>query len=172
MNGDINVIVVNKPPVSTYVLSEYNLKIDYPMNWIRMDSKDLPEPINTAFFPPPPKGTHFSISDSEGLYLAVMNPEPSRTTLEDWVNGDIQDMKRQFPDLRVHDSFPRTIPSRNGETIPAYQIVYSQSDLKTLLVMALKDKRTYQFNYSSDRENYERFYPVIDEMISSIEFLS
>lgn len=76
-----------KPPISTYVLSEYNLKIDYPMNWIRVDSKDLPEPINTAFFPPPPKGTPFSMGNSEGLYLAVMNPEPGRTTLDDWVRS-------------------------------------------------------------------------------------
>lgn len=85
---------------------------------------------------------------------------------------DLQSMKLDFPDFILHESFPRTISTRNGEVIPAYQIVYSQSDFKTLLVMALKDKKSYQFNYSSIPENYERLYPVIDEMITSIEFLS
>ncbi|CAN5394069.1 hypothetical protein BH18THE2_BH18THE2_32030 [soil metagenome] len=152
-----------------YVLPEYNLKINYPTDWIKLDPEL--DPINIAFFPPSPKGTPFSIKDTEGLYIIIMNPSTGIMTLEDWVNGNIEDMKLQFPDFTIHESFPRTIPSTNGRTIPAYQIVYSQSVLKTLLIMALKDEKSYQFNYTSDREHYERFYPVIHEMLSSIEFL-
>lgn len=164
--------MLDKPPVSICVLPEYNLKIEYPINWIKLDRKNLPDPINIAFMSPPPKSTPFSISESEGLFLSIMHPQSGRKTLENWVNGDTESMKLQFPDFTIHDSFPRTISSTDGQTTPAYQLVYSQCDLKTLLVMAIKDEKAYQFNYSSTFEKYEIFFPVIEQMICSIEFLS
>jgi hypothetical protein len=116
--------LLDKPPVSICVLPEYNLKIEYPINWIKLDRKNLPDPINIAFMSPPPKGTPFSITESEGLFLSIMHPQSGRKTLENWVNGDMESMKLQFPDFTIHDSFPRTISSTDGQTTPAYQLPY------------------------------------------------
>jgi hypothetical protein len=145
-----------------YILSEYGLKIKYPATWIKVDT-DLPPPAAVVFFSPREDP---SDSFNEHLVLGVVDMT-TNTTLEELRDGNLQDLKEKNSDFVLHESVPTTIAG-----IPAWHLIFTSGGQRTLAVYMIRGNRLFIINYVSQPEKYFKFLLIVEQMITSIEFLS
>lgn len=143
-----------------YVLPEYNLKIIYPATWTKQDT-NLPELVKIAFF-----SQREDLSDSYSEYFSLgVNEIPAGMTLEVLRDAQLQSLKQANSSL--HESVPTTIAG-----IPAWQLVYTSEGLRALDVLMVRGNEVFMFVYRSQPEKYFKFLPIVEQMITSVEFLS
>jgi len=145
-----------------YILSEYGLKIKYPATWTKVDT-DLPPPAAAVFFSPMEDP---SDSFNEHLVLGVVDMTIT-TTLEELRDGNLRDLNEKNSDFILHESVPTTIAG-----IPAWHLIFTSGGQRTLAVYMIRGNRLFIINYVSQPEKYFKFLSIVEQMITSIEFLS
>lgn len=145
-----------------YQSSEYDFKINYPAMWDKKDN-DLPDNLSKVFFLSPSENSDDSFL--EALSISVQE-NSENYTLTEWVEANIQDMKNKHPDFVLIDSLPTTIAN-----LTAHQLVYTDSGYQSLCVVTKKGNSIYYIIYQAQQEKYLKFLSVIEQMISSFEFL-
>ena len=141
-------------------MPEYNLKIIYPATWTKQDT-NLPELVKIAFF-----SQREDLSDSYSEYFSLgVNKIPAGMTLEVLRDAQLQSLRQAKSSL--HESVPTTIAG-----IPAWQFVYTSEGLRALDVLMVRGNEVFMFIYRSQPEKYFKFLPIVEQMITSVEFLS
>jgi ribosomal protein L40E len=145
-----------------YQSPDYNFKINYPATWEKKD-KDLPNDLIKVFFLSPSENSIDPYLES--LSIAVQEISENYT-LDDWIEAGIQDMKNKHSDFVLIESLPTTISN-----LIAHQFVYTEDVYQSLCVATKKVNSIYFILYKAQEEKYFKFLSVIEQMISSFEFI-
>jgi eukaryotic-like serine/threonine-protein kinase len=147
-----------------YESPEYQLKIDYPSEWLKVDDKTvLHDNIIVGF------GRRGYDSFLESLTILVLKipPNASNISPKELVDQNILDLKNKNPSFNLIELFPRTIAG-----LPAYQVLYTTSGYKTLNVCTIKGNKVYMIVYGAKPDTYQNYISTVEQMIASFEFLS
>jgi hypothetical protein len=142
--------------------SDYNFKINYPAMWEKKDN-DLPDDLSKVFFLSPSESSVDPFL--EALSIAVQEIS-ANYTLEEWIEANIQDMKNKHSDFVLVESLPTTVAN-----LPAHQFIYTEEGYQSLCVATKKGNSIYFILYKAQQEKYFKFLYVIEQMISSFEFI-
>jgi hypothetical protein len=140
----------------------YNFKINYPALWEKKDN-DLPDDLSKVFFLSPSENSVDPFL--EALSIAVQEISENYT-LTEWIEANIQDMKNKHSDFVLIESLPTTVAN-----LPAHQLVYTENGYQSLCVATKKGNSIYFILYKAQEEKYFKFLSVIEQMISSFEFI-
>ena len=143
------------------VVPEWNFKINYPASWLRVDRAFVGPPVVVGFMSPKE-----SPSDPFMESFNVATEDVPDVTLQSLVDSSVANKKQSDPSFVLIESVPTTLGG-----IPAHQIVFTESELKSLCVMALKQRKSYYLLYQAKPDKYIKFLAIAEQMISSFQFL-
>jgi eukaryotic-like serine/threonine-protein kinase len=149
-----------------YESPEYNLKIDFPDTWRKIDKTTESQPFIVAF-----RRLKENPSD---LYLETVDIQVrdiptniSNMSLGQYIELQIKNLKAVNPDFSLVESTPTTIAGN-----AAHQLLYISKGDKRLFISTIKGDKIYNIMYNSKPEKYQEYLSTIEQMIASFEFLS
>jgi hypothetical protein len=149
-----------------YESLEYNLKIDFPDTWRKIDKTTESQPFIVAF-----RRLKENPSD---LYLESVDIQVrdtptniSNVSLGQYIELQIKNLKAVNPDFSLVESTPTTIAGN-----AAHQLLYISKGDKRLFFSTIKGDKIYNITYNSKPEKYQEYLSTIEQMIASFEFLS
>lgn len=135
----------------------YGFNIKHPQIWKR---EDLENPITgevVAF-----------VSPETGNSRLTIIVDTFDGTLEDLTTSNSQIIQQNFPKVQIIEQGTTTISNK-----PASQIVFTSKDGDTLLkhmqVSTLEGDRAYIVNYTAEIDKYNRFLPIVQDMVQSLK---
>lgn len=153
----------NQQEWETYVNSNLNIKIQYPLDWQR---QDLPYPgltqeVVTFLSQQAANQGNFQ----ENITISVIDYSG---TLSDSKDTFINEIKKGITGANVIESGSSTLANR-----PAIQVIYTGNDanheLKNLKIWTLSGDKAYVITYTADAKDYNRFLSIANSMIKSFE---
>jgi hypothetical protein len=147
-----------------YVDSKSGISLEAPYGWL-IGSSNMGGEYLTSFFGPE--------AEAEGSMIFVNRKknDPEETTLDEDADKNIAREQRQYKEFTVRPD------SRGTITVSGFNAVRYIADFKQL--MSEKDTVRYQFflvsptkeceiRFETGKENFDRFRPVFDSIISSL----
>lgn len=149
------------------VLPDYDMKIKYPATWEKIDKQDLKRPLVVLF-----RSSNETRSDpflhSLAIGVIAVNADLSRRlTPKKCADSTSDSFKEKHSDFVLLESMPTTLAG-----LPAQQVVFTANGKKYLYVFAPRVNRVYFIVYASMPGKYLKFLSIIEQMITSFEFLS
>jgi len=150
----------------TYENSTYGIKIQYPSNWNEEQNgtkQDTETDIVT--FNPPASNSNASlditiddISDEKGISLAQ------------YAGDSLIDLKQSLKNFKLVGS---TTTGNVLSGLPAYKSVYTSVDGNTMLkdmeTGVIKDDKAYILTYEAGTNEYDKYLPIIQQLINSFQ---
>lgn len=147
---------------STYKQSNLGITIKYPQSWQRQNIDNIFTKELVTFLSPQSGADNFQ----EKVTLSV----------EDY-SGSLEQSKEDFT-KEINQISAAEIIETSSTTLafkPAFKIIYTGKDrennldLKNLQIWTLKANKAYIITYSAEQEDYDKFIPVVEEMIKTFE---
>ena len=142
------------------------LSIQAPKNW---QLKDDSNPQTQAAFFAQKENRDDKFVENVSLYISDVSAKPD-VTVEETVTAWIDQSKLDYP-----DSFE--LVSQENATlggISAVKVVATAKDdispLKSMIVFALKDGKSYILAYSAEEKSFDKFLPDVENLINSFKF--
>jgi hypothetical protein len=149
------------------ILPEYNLKINYPVTWERIERKTGLKPPSIIGFRTPKENTSDSFLGI--VTIGIISNLPSNITLKEYTDLNVKNLRKKYTDFLLIESTSTTITARD---IPAYTLVYVERGMKSLVVTTIKENKAYIIMYRHKPEKYVKYVATAQKMVSSFEFLS
>jgi hypothetical protein len=156
-----------------YTNPQYGFSLLYPSSWI---NEEIAPGANLTFlisFSPPPQ----EFGESVFVYIAVKNLTGNSTSLKQFAEQEISFLERPPAATSLtEDTSVRTILDSEPTTIagntPAQKVVYSEKVSGTLSkimeVYAVNDDKGYILSYLTDTAIYDKYLPIVQKMIDSL----
>ncbi|NJR21810.1 MAG: protein kinase [Richelia sp. CSU_2_1] len=148
---------------ASYENLENRFKISYPDNW---DKQEESNPISkevVQFISP----LESNADSFQERLIVTVEPSGDRT-LEDYAKLSKQEILKLDLNAKITKEGAFTIARKSG-----YRIVYTTKmgdrELKKLEALTLKNDKAYLITYEAESGNYEKFLPVVEKAIKSIE---
>jgi eukaryotic-like serine/threonine-protein kinase len=163
----------NSNNVATYENQTYNIKIDYPDNWLKNDIGDkttgelvrLSSPPSSSNPNPNPNN-----DSSVELILEIQNFDKP-VTLDELTSLRVNDITQFFTDAKIHES--QAIKLKNLPDVSAHEVIYSgkddKVDVKRKAVWLVKNNKAYIVTYSAPERNYNTHLTTADAIINSLK---
>jgi eukaryotic-like serine/threonine-protein kinase len=151
----------------TYENSTYGIKIQYPSSWDQEENgtrQDTETDVVTVYAP----AINFSasldisiddISDEKGIALAQ------------YANDGIIDLKQSLKDFQLIGSTTNNVLSG----LPAYISIYTYVDenitFEDMEIGAIKGDKVYILTYEAGMNEYDKYLPIIQQMINSFQIM-
>ena len=154
----------------TYTNSNYGITIQYPSDW------KIGEHIYTNRFVVNFTSTLKNNSDTFPATITV-SVEPlkqNRTTLNEFTITTLDNAKQSLPNLQLIESNATTLASN-----PAHRIVYTftssdpsvQLHFQSMNIWTLKENKVYSISYTQARSQFNKYLPIIQNMIHSFDII-
>ncbi|MEO0840281.1 MAG: protein kinase [Cyanobacteria bacterium J06643_5] len=149
---------------SNYQQSSLGITIKYPPDWQRQDIDNFITKEVVAFLPP-------QSSDKDNFREKVI------LSIEDY-SGSLEQSRNDFTKEINQTVTAAEIIKTNSTTLafkPAYQIIYTWQDeennldLKNLQIWTLQGNKAYILTYTAQKDNYDKFMPIVEKMIKTFE---
>ena len=145
----------------TYENRTYGIKIHYPVNWeVIKDPSSFP-------FPLPNFVVAFLSPTKDNIVIANGNLPADITTLDEYTDASINEIKRNAADFKLIESSQSTLAGN-----PAHKIVFTYANVKQMEVWTIKDNKQYMIAYGSNSMDYSAYLPTAQKMIDSFEIES
>jgi Double zinc ribbon len=146
---------------------EFDIKIKYPATWHRIDKQDLKPPLVLAF-----RSSKETRSDqfleTMGISVLQVSADLSKNlTPQSCAESTIQSFKEENSDFVLLESTTTTLAG-----LPAQQVVFTAGGKKYLYVCTPRANKVYFIMYVSKPEKYLKFLSIIEQMVTSFEFIS
>lgn len=148
-----------------YVNSTYGIKVQYPSSWDKEENvtrQDTQTDVVTFY----PQATNSNasldisiddISDEKGIALAQ------------YASGGISDLKQSLKNFKLVGLSTNNVLSG----LPAYKSIYTYADQNTIFkdmeIGAIKGDKAYILTYEAGMNEYEKYLPIIQELINSFQ---
>jgi len=148
-----------------YVNSTYGIKVQYPSSWDKEENgtrQDTQTDVVTFY----PQATNSNasldisiddISDEKGIALAQ------------YASGGISDLKQSLKNFKLVGLSTNNVLSG----LPAYKSIYTYADQNTIFkdmeIGAIKADKAYILTYEAGMNEYEKYLPIIQELINSFQ---
>jgi len=148
-----------------YVNSTYGIKLQYPSSWDKEENGTRQDTeTNVVTFYPPATNSNASldisiddISDEKGIALAQ------------YASGGISDLKQSLKNFKLVGLTTNNVLSG----LPAYKSIYAYADqnttFKDMEIGAIKGDKAYVLTYEAGMNEYEKYLPIIQELINSFQ---
>ena len=148
-----------------YVNSTYGIKVQYPSSWDKEENGTRQDTeTNVVTFYPPATNSNASldisiddISDEKGIALAQ------------YASGGISDLKQSLKNFKLVGLTTNNVLSG----LPAYKSIYAYADqnttFKDMEIGAIKGDMAYVLTYEAGMNEYEKYLPIIQELINSFQ---
>jgi hypothetical protein len=159
------------PQVEEWLLYEnatYNVQMQYPSSWTQAHTDAIPDrfiQVSDFFSPTEADG-------SSASFRISIDDSPQSSNIEDYLEESISifGASASYQDFNVVES--ATNATLAG--MPAYTIVATYTDptlgpRMTLETGTIFEDEVYYLSYFADSQDYERYLPIIQEMIDSFE---
>ena len=147
----------------TYENSIRGIKIDYPSDWTKQEqSSDF-----IAFL-----SSQEDDSDNflENFNLIIQDLSTQPRTLSEYTELSIAEIEQNTVDAKIIYSESITTDGN-----PSHKLIYSGkgefNNLKWMQIYIIKDDKAYVLTYTAEEDAYDFFEDIIEEMISSFEFI-
>jgi eukaryotic-like serine/threonine-protein kinase len=149
-----------------YESPEYNLKIDFPDTWRKIDKTTESQPFIVAFRRLKENPSDLYL-ESVDIQVRDIPTNISNISLSQYIELQIKNLKAVNPDFSLVESTPTTIAGN-----AAHQLLYISKGDKRLFFSTIKGDKIYNITYNSKPEKYQEYLSTIEQMIASFEFLS
>jgi eukaryotic-like serine/threonine-protein kinase len=149
-----------------YESPEYNLKIDFPDTWRKIDKTTESQPFIVAFRRLKENPSDLYL-ESVDIQVRDIPTNISNMSLGQYIELQIKNLKAVNPDFSLVESTPTTIAGN-----AAHQLLYISKGDKRLFISTIKGDKIYNIMYNSKPEKYQEYLSTIEQMIASFEFLS
>ena len=149
-----------------YESPEYNLKIDFPDTWRKIDKTTESQPFIIAFRRLKENPSDLYL-ESVDIQVRDIPTNISNISLSQYIELQIKNLKAVNPDFSLVESTPTTIAGN-----AAHQLLYISKGDKRLFFSTIKGDKIYNITYNSKPEKYQEYLSTIEQMIASFEFLS
>jgi eukaryotic-like serine/threonine-protein kinase len=162
----------SSPNTVTYQNQNYNIKINYPENWLKNDVGDKTTGELARFSLVANLNTNTTPNNDSPveLILEIQNFDKP-VTLEELTNLRVNEITQFFTDAKIHESHSTKL--KNALDIPAHEVVYSgkddKTDVKRKAVWLVKNNKAYIITYSAPERNYDTYLSTADAMINSLK---
>lgn len=165
-NPSNNISATNVNNFLTYENSDYAIKIQYPVNWLKNDVGDKTTG-ELAKFTVPPK----TAADNSKVELILETQNlPKPLDISEFTNSKVGEITQFFTDAKIHESHSITLKSL--PEIPAHEVVYSGKDeqltVKRKAVWLVKNNQAYIITYSAPEKDYDTYLNTASAMINSL----
>ncbi len=138
----------------TYENSEYGIQIDYPSSW----GKTEPDDVIVAFM------SQGESTSQANLNLVMNDLSEQNLELKEYTQLVLEQLKQTFPDIEILKSRSTVLAN-----IPAYQVIYTTSNVKVMQIWTIKHKISYIWTYTTKEEEFEEHQRTIEAMLDSFE---
>jgi serine/threonine-protein kinase len=150
-----------------YVNSTYGIKLQYPSSWDKEENGTRQDTqTDVVTFSPPAISSNASldisiddISDEKGIALAQ------------YANNGISDLKQSLKNFKLVGLTTNNILAG----LPAYKLIYTYADQNTIFkdmeIGAIKGDKAYILTYEAGMNEYDKYLPIIQEMINSFQII-
>ncbi|MEG3844439.1 protein kinase [Microcoleus sp. herbarium14] len=156
-------VLDNADGFTSYENQQNFLKMKYPDNW---DKQEQPQIVNqevVKFISPLEK------EDDRFREQVTVIVEPSGDkTLDDYTKSSKQEILKLDKNAKIVQDVASTMAGKNGHRV-VYTTKEGDRELKKLEVWTLKHDRAYLIAYEAQAEKYDKFLPVVEKMIKSLE---
>lgn len=148
-----------------YINSTYGIKLQYPSGWDKEENgtRQDTETSVVTFYPPATNSNASldisidDISDEKGIALAQ------------YASGGINDLKQSLKNFKLVGLTTNNVLSG----LPAYKSIYTYADQNTIFkdmeIGAIKGDKAYILTYEAGINEYEKYLPIIQELINSFQ---
>lgn len=151
-----------------YNLTNYDntvqgIKIQYPDNWNKQEESNPITKEVVQFISPKEKD-----GDFQERLIVTVEPTTNNQTLDEYTKLSKQEILNLDKNAKIAKEEESTLAGKNG-----YRVVYTTKEgdreLKKLDVWTLKYDKAYLITYEAEASKYEKFLPVVEKMIKSLE---
>jgi hypothetical protein len=156
-----------------YIDEFYGISILYPCVWQKVALEDMSQqnpnsPLVVGFISPP------NIDGDPSMAFVVIGVfELKSGTLDQLVNGITNEME-QASDIELLDSIQTTLAGYNPAQGIVYQVSgdpdFADGNAKILNLYTQVNDRVYKIIYKAGTEYYDNHFPIVENMINSIQF--
>jgi eukaryotic-like serine/threonine-protein kinase len=153
----------NADNFTSYENPENFLKMKYPENWDKQEQPKAPSGEFVKFISPLEKD-----GDSFQEKVTVTVEPNSDNTLNEYTNLSKQEIFKLEKNAKIVEDVAYSMAKNKGHRV-VYTIKEGDRELKKLQVWTLKHDRAYLIAYEAQAEKYDKFLPVVEQMIKSVE---
>ena len=156
-----------------YTNEFYGISILYPCVWQKVALEDMAQPdpnspIVVGFISPP------NIDGDPSMAFVVISAyELKSGTIDQLVDGVTNDL-RQSLDTEILDSIQTTLAGYNPAQGIVYQVsgdpAFDDGKAKILNLYTQVNDSVYKITYKAGTEYYDNHFPIVENMINSIQF--
>jgi eukaryotic-like serine/threonine-protein kinase len=148
-----------------YVNSTYGIKLQYPFSWDKEENgtKQDTETDVVTFYPPAANSNASldisidDISDEKGIGLAQ------------YASSGVSDLKQSLTNFKSLGLATNSVLAG----LPAYKSIYTYVDQNTIFkdmeIGAIKGDKIYILTYEAGINEYDKYLPIIQELINSFQ---
>ena len=162
--NDMPVGGISQQPFLSYLNFSQGIRVAYPAGWMKQDQTSPQGFI--VFFASPQEDLSDRFSENVNIFVESI---PPGMTLEQYAQGCLQGMAQQ--PIQFLEQVPTTIAGRK-----AYRFVFT-GPLQAPVPMSGKycqhllvaNSKGYVVTYTAELHKYDKFLPVIEHMLNSLE---
>jgi serine/threonine-protein kinase len=141
-----------------YTNPTFGISIQYPADWGRLDLSFLQnDSADIDFYP---------LDDASGALSVRILVESLLPSQKDMTFDEYTNMKIDSTEGQIIESNSSTLAN-----LPAHEILFSNSVLKTLQVWTLKDDRVFTITYEAGEEDFQNDLQVARRMMESFQII-
>jgi hypothetical protein len=149
----------------TYENSTYGIKAQYPSNWVKQENgtRQDTETDLVTFYPQ-------STNSNASLDISIDDISDEKgTTLAQYASNGITDLNQSLKNFKLDGSSTNSVLAG----LPAYNSTYTYVDgtvvLKDMEIGAIKGTNVYIVTYEAGINEYNKYLPVIQKVIDSLQ---
>lgn len=148
----------------TYKQSDLGITIKYPQGWQRQDIDNIFTKEVVTFLSP-------QSGDADNFQeKVILSIEEYSGTLNKSKDDFTQEINERLSSAKIISTHSTTFAYK-----PAYQIIYTGKneennlEFKNLQTWTLKGNKAYIITYTAEKDDYDKFMPIVEEMIKTFE---
>lgn len=159
-------ITIGKNDAALYANPDEQISMLVPSGWKLQEN---PNPQTIAAFLAPKETKKDKFIENVGLSIADLTVKPN-ATLDEVSKAWIDDGKQSFPGsfevVNQENTALGGIEARKITVTARDEI----SNLKSVVFIAIRDKKAYMLNYSAEEQSFAKFLPAAEKLVASIKF--
>lgn len=162
---------VNENELLTYKSTSYKMKIDYPINWTKVE-QGLGKPLVIAFNSPK-EDVYDRYLENVGIGIEQVSKQ---ITLDQFVQFTVNDAKnKNLPDFKIIESVPTSLSGMS-----AHRLICDNQGYTNQWLFMIKSNESsndnnnnavYEILYQAETTKFPIYLPIAQKMINSFEFI-
>jgi hypothetical protein len=148
-----------------YVNSTYGIKLQYPSSWDKEENgtRQDTETDVVTFYPP-------AVNSNTSLDISIDDISDEKgIALAQYTSNGVSDLKQSLKNFKLVGLSTNSVLAG----LPAYKSIYTYADqnaiFKDMEIGAIKGDKAYILTYEAGVNEYDKYLPIIQELINSFQ---